>query len=69
MNTWLLTDCEADDIGPAGGLIFRKTAEAARDRWRHVKAIPFDQSQSAKWGYFRRQSPSNACSSATGAAP
>lgn len=54
MATWLLTaDYEVGDVGPAGGLIFYKNPEAARDGWRYLEAMPFDQSQSAKWGCFR----------------
>jgi DUF1680 family protein len=55
MTTWLLTaDYEVGDVGPSGGLIFYKNPEAARDGWRYLEAMPFDQSQSAKWGCFRR---------------
>lgn len=54
MTTWLLAaDYEVGDVGPSGGLIFYKNPEAARDGWRYLEAMPFDQSQSAKWGCFR----------------
>lgn len=55
MTTWLLTaDYEVGDIGPSGGLVFYKNPEAARDGWRYLEAMPFDQSQGARWGCFRR---------------
>ncbi|HXE79088.1 MAG TPA: beta-L-arabinofuranosidase domain-containing protein [Rhodanobacter sp.] len=54
MSTWLLmADYEVGDVGPAGGLIFHKNPNATRDGWRYLEAMPFDQSQSAKWGCFR----------------
>lgn len=56
MTTWLLAeDYAVGDVGPAGGLIFYSNPEAARDGWRYLEAMPFDQSQGAKWGCFRRE--------------
>ena len=56
MTTWLLADDYAvGDVGPAGGWIFFKNPNAARDGWRYLEAMPFDQSHSAKWGGFRQE--------------
>src|SRR3546814_8785035 len=56
MTTWLLTDDYAvGDVGPAGGLIFYRNPHVARDGWRYLEAMPFDQSQGATWGCFRRE--------------
>ncbi|HWK35494.1 beta-L-arabinofuranosidase domain-containing protein [Sphingomonas sp.] len=58
MTTWLLTDdYQVGDIGPAGGWIFYRNPDAARDGWRYLEAAPFDQSSGAHWGCFRREVP------------
>jgi hypothetical protein len=52
---WLSTSgYEIGDTGPAGGVIFFDNPNAARDGWRYLEAMPFDQSLGAKWGCFRR---------------
>ncbi len=58
MTTWMLTaDYAVGDVGPASGLIFYKNPNARQDGWRYLEAMPFDQSQSAKWGGFRHEIP------------
>lgn len=58
MTCWLLADdYQVGDIGPAGGLIFYRNPDAARDGWRYLEAAPFDQSMGAKWGCFRHEIP------------
>jgi len=55
MSVWLPTaEYEPGDIGPAGGYIFYKNPNYAKDGWRYLEAAPFDQSAGAKWGCFRR---------------
>jgi len=55
MSVWLPTaDYEPGDVGPAGGFIFYKNPNYARDGWRYLEAAPFDQSAGAKWGCFRQ---------------
>jgi DUF1680 family protein len=55
MSVWLSTSgYEIGDTGPAGGVIFFDNPNAARDGWRYLEAMPFDQSLGAKWGCFRR---------------
>ena len=56
MTTWLLSaDYKVGDMGPAGGLIFYENPTAAADGWRYLEAAPYDQSQGARWGCFRRE--------------
>lgn len=55
MSVWLSTSGYAiGDLGPAAGIIFYENPNAARDGWRYLEAMPFDQSVGAKWGCFRR---------------
>src|SRR5690606_23155865 len=54
MSVWLAErDYAPGDVGPAGGLIFYKNENYARDGWRYLEAAPFDQSLGAQWGCFR----------------
>ncbi|UAK26248.1 beta-L-arabinofuranosidase domain-containing protein [Sphingomonas nostoxanthinifaciens] len=56
MSVWLLSDdLQVGDVGPAGGLIFYRNPNAARDGWRYLEAAPADQSLGAPWGGFRRE--------------
>lgn len=58
MSVWLAErDYAPGDVGPAGGLIFYKNENYARDGWRYLEAAPFDQSLGAQWGCFRREIP------------
>jgi DUF1680 family protein len=55
MSVWLSTAGYAmGDIGPAGGFIFYENPNYAADGWRYLEAAPFDQSEGAVWGCFRR---------------
>lgn len=55
MNVWLSTAGYAPgDTGPAGGYIFYENPNYAADGWRYLEAAPFDQSEGATWGCFRR---------------
>jgi hypothetical protein len=55
MSVWLSTaEYEPGDTGPAGGVIFYKNPNHAKDGWRFLEAAPFDQSAGAKWGCFRQ---------------
>ena len=55
MNVWLSTAGYASgDTGPAGGYIFYENPNYAADGWRYLEAAPFDQSEGATWGCFRR---------------
>lgn len=58
MSVWLSeAEYEVGDVGPAGGLIFYRNPDHAKDGWRYLEAAPFDQSQGAQWGCFRREIP------------
>ena len=58
MSVWLSTEgYRIGDTGPAGGLIFYVNPDYAADGWRYLEAAPFDQSEGAKWGCFRRTVP------------
>lgn len=58
MNVWLPTaEYDAGDVGPAGGFIFYKNPNYAKDGWRYLEAAPFDQSAGATWGCFRHLIP------------
>lgn len=58
MSVWISSrEYEIGDVGPAGGLIFYINPNYRRDGWRYLEAAPFDQSQGAKWGCFRRAIP------------
>jgi len=55
MSVWLSTAGYAmGDTGPAGGFIFYENPNYAADGWRYLEAAPFDQSEGAVWGCFRR---------------
>jgi DUF1680 family protein len=55
MSLWLSTEGYAlGDTGPAGGYIFYENPNYAADGWRYLEAAPFDQSEGAGWGCFRR---------------
>ncbi|HUI54660.1 MAG TPA: beta-L-arabinofuranosidase domain-containing protein [Bryobacteraceae bacterium] len=55
MSVWLSKEGYAlADTGPAGGLIFYENPNYAKDGWRYLEAAPFDQSEGAKWGCFRK---------------
>ena len=55
MSVWLSTGGYAlGDTGPAGGYIFYENLNYAADGWRYLEAAPFDQSEGASWGCFRR---------------
>jgi DUF1680 family protein len=55
MSVWLPTaEYEPGDVGPAGGLIFYKNPNYAKDGWRYLEAALFDQSAGATWGCFRQ---------------
>lgn len=55
MSVWLSTGGYAPgDTGPAGGYIFHENPNYAADGWRYLEAAPFDQSEGAEWGCFRR---------------
>jgi DUF1680 family protein len=58
MSVWLPTAGYAvGDTGPAGGLIFYTNPKFATDGWRYLEAAPYDQSEGAKWGCFRKAIP------------
>jgi hypothetical protein len=58
MSVWLSTrEYAIGDTGPAGGLIFYANPNYAADGWRYLEAMPFDQSDGAKWGCFRTAVP------------
>jgi DUF1680 family protein len=58
MSVWLSTrEYAIGDTGPAGGLIFYDNPKYATDGWRYLEAMPFDQSEGAKWGCFRTAIP------------
>jgi len=58
MSVWLSKEgYSLGDTGPAGGLIFYENPNYARDGWRYLEAAPFDQSEGAKWGCFRKAIP------------
>jgi DUF1680 family protein len=55
MSVWLSTAGYAiGDTGPAGGFIFYENPNYMADGWRYLEAAPFDQSEGAVWGCFRR---------------
>ena len=54
MSVWLsIREYAIGDIGPAGGFIFYVNPNYAKDGWRYLEAMPYDQSAGAKWGCFR----------------
>jgi DUF1680 family protein len=58
MSVWLSTrEYAIGDTGPAGGLIFYDNPNYAAHGWRYLEAMPFDQSDGAKWGCFRTAIP------------
>jgi uncharacterized protein len=58
MSVWLSTrEYAIGDTGPAGGLIFYDNPNYAAEGWRYLEAMPFDQSDGAKWGCFRTAIP------------
>ncbi len=58
MSVWLSTrEYAIGDTGPAGGFIFYDNPNYAKDGWRYLEAMPFDQSAGAKWGCFRTAIP------------
>ena len=58
MTVWLpVEEYNPGDVGPAGGWIFYRNPNYARDGWRYLEAAPFDQSEGAKWGCFRTAIP------------
>ena len=58
MSVWLpVREFVPGDVGPAGGYIFYDNPTYARDGWRYLEAAPFDQSNGAEWGDFRKLIP------------